>query len=140
MIVGDGRAKENLERVAAKHAPGRVHFMGWVDAAETKANLYASAECLVLAREGFPTVVGEAMACGTPVVSSRVGAVEEMIIDGITGWLYSSGDQEALIAVLANVISQPQLTASMRPRVLAVTERRISPAAVAANLQACFAK
>jgi glycosyltransferase involved in cell wall biosynthesis len=141
IIVGDGKDRENLELLAAEHAPGRVRFMGWVDAAEAKANLYASAECLVLAstREGFPTVVGEAMASGTPVVSSRVGAVEELVVDGITGWLYSSGDDKALIAALAIIISQPELTASMRRRVRAVAEHRISPAVVAANLQSCFA-
>jgi glycosyltransferase involved in cell wall biosynthesis len=141
IIVGDGKDKENLERVAAEHAPGRVRFMGWVDAAKAKANLYASAECLVLAstREGFPTVVGEAMACGTPVVSSRVGAVEELVMDGITGWLYSSGDDKALTGALAAIISQPELTASMRRSVRAVAEHRISPAAVAADLQSCFA-
>jgi glycosyltransferase involved in cell wall biosynthesis len=91
-------------------------------------------------REGFPTVIGEAMACGTPVASSRVGAVEEMVIDGVTGWLYPSRDDEALVAVLANIISNPDLAASMRPGVRIVAEQRISPRAVTGGLKACFDK
>jgi glycosyltransferase involved in cell wall biosynthesis len=142
IIVGDGEDREKLELIAAKLAPGRVRFVGWVDAVETKARLYASAECLVLAssREGFPSVVGEAMACGTPVVSSRVGAVEELVINGATGWLYSSGDDEALASTLALIISQPQLPASMREQARSLAESRVSPAAVLASLRMCFAR
>jgi glycosyltransferase involved in cell wall biosynthesis len=142
VIIGDGEDREKLKRVAAARAPGRVRFIGWVDAAEIKAAFYASAECLVLAswREGFPTVIGEAMACGTPVASSRVGAVEEMVMDGVTGWLYPSRDDEALVRVLANIISHPSLAISMRPRVRFVAEQRISPAAVTESLKACFDK
>jgi glycosyltransferase involved in cell wall biosynthesis len=72
------------------------------------------------------------MACGTPLASSRVGAVEEMVIDGVTGWLYPSRNDEALVAVLADIISNPNLAASMRPGVRIVAEQRISPGA------ACF--
>jgi glycosyltransferase involved in cell wall biosynthesis len=140
IIVGDGQDREKLERLAAVRARGRVRFLGWVHGAEVKASLYASAECLVMAswREGFPTVVGEAMACGTPVVSSRVGAVEEVVIDGVTGWLYPARDDEALIAVLADIISRPEHAASMRRQARIVAEQRVSPEAVTRRLKACF--
>ena len=80
------------------------------------------------------------MACGTPVVSSRVGAVEELVIDGVTGWLYPSRDDEALIAVLADIISRPELAASMRRQARVVAEQRVSPEAVTRRLKACFEK
>jgi glycosyltransferase involved in cell wall biosynthesis len=42
--------------------------------------------------ETFPLVVIEAFACGTPVIASRHGALGEIIKDGITGLLFTSGD------------------------------------------------
>ena len=41
--------------------------------------------------EGFPMVMTESLACGTPVVGSRLGAIEEIIDDGRTGLLFSPG-------------------------------------------------
>src|SRR6185295_10737314 len=75
LLVGNGRDDARLREVAAETAPGRIRFVGWVGEEDRKAQLYNCAECLILAswREGFPTVVGEAMSCGTPVLSSNVG-------------------------------------------------------------------
>ena len=69
-ILGDGRDREPLEAQASAVAAGRVRFLGWTSGADRLASVYNSAECLVLPslREGFPTVAGEAMACGTPVL------------------------------------------------------------------------
>jgi glycosyltransferase involved in cell wall biosynthesis len=141
LILGDGADRRKLEGLATAAVPGRIRFMGWVGTATTKAQFYAVAESLVLAslREGFPTVVGEAMACGTPVLSSRVGAVEELVIDGETGWLFRAGDDEGLRQALERALIQsPSDWARMRSRARAFSEQRVSPAAVTAALRECF--
>jgi len=140
VIVGEGPDRRALERLAAESAPGRVRFTGWVEGASGLAPLYNAAECLVLPslREGFPTVVGEAMACGTPVLASRVGGVGELVIEGETGWLLPPGDDHALGAGLASVLLHPERVASLRPRARQVAEARVAPAVVAAALRACF--
>ena len=63
------------------------HFFGPADAV-SKRKLLAGARCLlfpVLWEEPFGMVMIEAMACGTPVVALRAGAVPEVVIDGVTG-------------------------------------------------------
>lgn len=47
--------------------------------------------------EGIPTVIGEAMALGLPVVASRVGSVQEAVLDGVTGRLVPPRDPETLL-------------------------------------------
>lgn len=140
LIVGDGPDEKRLRRLVAEQGSDRVHFLGWVSDTKTKVQLYNTAECLMLPsrKEGFPTVVGEAMACGIPVLASQVGGVGELIIEGETGWLILPGDTEALKAKLSFVLAHPEVVASMRPQVRRMAEARVSPAAVAAELRKCF--
>ena len=142
VVVGEGPDGAMLRRHAEAHAPGRVRFVGWVAGTERLAAFYNTADCLVLPslREGFPTVVGEAMACGAPVLASRVGGVGELVIEGETGWLLPPGDDDALGAGLSFVLAHPEAVAAMRPRARCLAEERVSPAVVAAGLRKCFAE
>lgn len=63
-----------------------------------------------VAFEGGPTVLSEAHAVGTPVIGTRVGAMSELIDDGINGALVEPGDWRALSAVLADVAARPKAT------------------------------
>jgi glycosyltransferase involved in cell wall biosynthesis len=140
LVVGEGNDGPKLRRLAAELAPSRIRFQGWVSGAKGLAPLYNAAECLVLPSwsEGFPTVVGEAMACGTPVLASRVGGVDELVVEGQTGWLIPPGDDRALTAGLTFVLAHPDIVASMRPQARAMAEARVSPPVVAAALRQCF--
>lgn len=140
VIVGDGPDRQDLV-AASQGAPGRVRFAGWIGEPEVLAQVYNAAECLVLASrsEGFPTVVGEAMACGTPVLASRVGGVAELVVPERTGWLFEPGDDEALSRQLRWAMAHPAVVRAMRPEARQTAEMRVSPAIVAAALKTCFA-
>jgi glycosyltransferase involved in cell wall biosynthesis len=140
LIAGKGPDEEKLRRLAGEQVPGRVRFLGWVSRTEVKALLYNVADCLVLnsRSEGFPTVVGEAMACGTPVLASRVGGVGELVVEEETGWLFPPGDEEALRGRLLHIGTHPEFVAAMRPQVRNLAESRVSPAVVGAALRSCF--
>jgi glycosyltransferase involved in cell wall biosynthesis len=140
VIAGDGPDAAELKRVAERYAPGRVSFLGWVSGAPALAALYGAAECLVLPSksEGFPNVVAEAMACGTPVLASSVGGIAELVAEGETGWLVPPGDEDALAARLSFVLAQPEEIASMRVRARQAAERRVSPRVVAETLRRAF--
>jgi glycosyltransferase involved in cell wall biosynthesis len=80
------------------------------------------------------------MACGAPVLASRVGGVGELVVEDDTGWLVPPGDDDALRAGLSFVLAHPQAVASMRPRARRLAEERVSPTVVATELQRCFAE
>ena len=142
LIAGDGPDGPWLRALAEELAPGRIRCLGWVGDAEMLARLYNVAECLVLCsrHEGFPTVVGEALASGTPVLATRVGGVAEVVRDGVSGWLIPPEDPPALVDALSRVLRRPDLVDTMRPQARAMAEARLDPAVAAAALRECFSR
>jgi glycosyltransferase involved in cell wall biosynthesis len=141
LVAGDGADRARLERLANESAAGRVQFLGWISDPEMKAQLYNAAECLVLAstREGAPAVVSEALACGTPVVATDVGAISDLIVSGETGWLLQPADDDALASALADVLAQPEHVAAMRATCRQMAESHVSAEVVTAALKSGFA-
>jgi len=81
-----------------------------------KLNLwYGAADLVVLPslREGRPNVVLEALACGRPVLASRVGGVGELIEDGLQGRLVPAGQHEAFSQAATELLAQPQRLVQM---------------------------
>lgn len=77
--------------------------------------LYRRASVFVLPTyaDFSPNVLCEAMAMGLPVISTTVGAIGEIIVDGRTGFLVQPGDVDALRAHLRELIADPELRALM---------------------------
>jgi glycosyltransferase involved in cell wall biosynthesis len=141
LIAGDGPDRKRLEAMAAKQAPGRIHWLGWIGGVEERRNLYNVAEFLILPSrsEGFPTVVGEAMACGTPVVASDVGGVSELVVHGENGYLVDPACEADLGRTLSDALAHPETANMMRPRARTQAEQKVSQEAVADELQRSFA-
>jgi len=141
LIVGDGPEKERLRLLAAGTAPERIRFLGWVSSKGDLVSLYNAASCLVLCSitEGFPTVIAEAMACGTPAIASDVGAVDEIVRNGTTGWTIPPGDQAALCERLVHIARHDDELVTMRAAARTWAEAHLAPAVIAEQLQACFA-
>jgi glycosyltransferase involved in cell wall biosynthesis len=72
---------------------------------------YRAADLLVMPslREGLPNVVLEAMACGLPVVASRLpGSTDTMIADGVNGRLLTPGDTAGFASAIGDILGNPQ--------------------------------
>ena len=94
VIVGDGPCREELAQLARRiGVEQRVVFMPSMPQADLR-HLYSSADVLLLTstREGWPNVVLESLACGTPVVALDVGAVAEMLTDPLVGSIETTRD------------------------------------------------
>ncbi len=104
LIAGDGPLRGELAGLVDERGlAGRVRLLGLRD---DLPELYRACDALVLssAWEGMPNVVLEAMASGTPVVATAVGAVPEMVTDGETGYVVPPGDHAALAAAMERMM------------------------------------
>ncbi len=107
LVVGDGELRPELER-RAEGLP--VEFLGRQPVAEV-LQLMRSAALLVIPSEwyeGFPRVLVEAMATGTPVVASRLGGLAELLADGAIGEGFTAGDPRELAAAIRRLHSNPE--------------------------------
>lgn len=102
-----------------------IHFTGRVEAEEI-ARSYAAASVAIVPSlyEGFGFPAGEAMACEVPVVSTRAGALPEVVgTDGVTGVLVDPGSGPALARGIASLLDNPERAKAIgmagRQRVLA---------------------
>ncbi|MDA8326969.1 MAG: glycosyltransferase family 4 protein [Nitrospiraceae bacterium] len=99
VFAGEGPEKGKAETiVSSRNAGGRIHMIGSQTHGEMPKWLNA-ADIFVLPThfEGLPNVILEAMSCGLPVISTRVGGIPEVLKDGENGLFASLGDTGSLV-------------------------------------------
>lgn len=98
------------DRVAAAGLSERIRFCGEVPVDEV-ADWYRTLDLFVAPQrwEGFGLTPLEAMACGIPVLATRVGAFEDLLLDGQTGQLVDRDDAPAMARALETAMSSPQM-------------------------------
>jgi glycosyltransferase involved in cell wall biosynthesis len=108
VIVGRGPEEERLRRLTRELGlDARVRFEGVVPH-EALAPWYAAADLFALAteREGWPNAVLESLACGTPVVATRVGGVPEILRNDRVGFM-AERDDESFARALESALGRP---------------------------------
>ena len=123
LVAGDGPERASLEREAGP----RVRLLG-PQPRRRVLELYRAADGALLssAWENFPHAVVESLAVGTPVVSTDVGGVAEVVEDGVNGFLVSPGDADALAGAIRRLLADPQpLRAAAAPSVADYAAERV---------------
>lgn len=125
-LVGDGPEREGLERLTLDLGlADRVEFLGSVPRHMVLGYLSAArAAVLSSAWENLPHAAVEALSVGTPVVSTAVGGVPEVVRDGENGLLVPVGDVQALAGALQKMLDDDalhdRLAAGAQPSVAAM--------------------
>ena len=108
VLLGAGPLRSQLEELARElRISAHVHFAGscrhdqvpqWIAAADCV--------CLASGNEGLPNVLVESLACGRPVVATRVGGIPELVTSNDYGSLVEPGDIATLSASIENTLSK----------------------------------
>jgi glycosyltransferase involved in cell wall biosynthesis len=114
-LVGDGPEKTHLQGLAEQLGiAARITWRGWLSRAAVR-DAYRTADCLANPSlyEGMPNVVLEAMACGLPVIASKVPGNEEVVLDGETGFLFDLGRPNSLLTAIELLIKDRTLASEL---------------------------
>lgn len=128
VLVGDGPLRGEIESQARVLGISPfVHFAGQQNNVREWLNLF---DVFVLAstRESLPRAAREAMACGLPVIATRVGATREAVSDGHNGFLVAPGHVDALARAMIHLLFDPSLRVRMGAFSRQMIEDRFSQA------------
>jgi len=113
-IVGSGPQEDAVQALAARH--GHVEAPGFMSG-DALAEVLAGAAFLVVPSinyEGFPKAIAEAYAHGLPVLASKLGALAEVVEEGVTGRLVPHADPAALADTARAMLADRALLQDMR--------------------------
>jgi glycosyltransferase involved in cell wall biosynthesis len=134
VVVGDGPQRAALAAEAsALGLDGTVHFAGH---RQNAANELRAADVVAVSSlwEGSPLVVVEALRLGRPLVATAVGAIPQVVEDGVTGRLVASQDADALAAAILDLLGEPDRAADLGAAGQALVERTFDPAVLSAQV------
>lgn len=110
LIMGDGELSEAIETSLQEGGvAAHVELQGWTSHDDLPKYLN-QLRLLVLPSytEGLPNIMLEAMACGTPVLATSIGAIPDIIVDGRTGFIMENNSPECIVANVIRALNSPE--------------------------------
>jgi glycosyltransferase involved in cell wall biosynthesis len=115
-LIGKGTLQRQMEATISQyHLQSSVRVMPWISQSEL-LKWYSGADFLVLPSrsEGLSRVLLEAMACGLPVVGSRVSGTSDHVVNNVTGYLFAPGNTQELAEILGKISQDRSFNQHMR--------------------------
>lgn len=139
-LVGDGARREYQERAQALGLGERVQFTGWLEP-DAVHRVLAAADVYVLPShyEGLPLGLLEALAAGLAVLTTRVGALPEILRDGESALLVPHADAAALEEALFRLVTDADLRARLSSAAHALYEAHFTVAHFTAAIELQYA-
>ena len=115
-IIGDGEEKQNIIKYvkskdinfSTNNSPSTIQFTSWIKDIDI-ANAGMDIICLCSKNEGTPVSLIEAQASGKPIVSTRTGGIENIVIENKTALLSENGDLERFSTNLLKMINSQEI-------------------------------
>ena len=126
LMIGDGPERTGAEKLAKKLGIEEdVRFLGKLEAIEEVLSV-SDLFLMPSEKESFGLAALEAMACEVPVVSSNVGGIPELNIDGVTGFLSEVGDIDEMSKNALHILNKENLPAFKQKALMRAKEFDIS--------------
>jgi len=117
VIAGSGSQMKALKKLTEKlELENSVYFIGWQSQEETRSHLMDASVLAVPSRctlhgdsDGIPNILVEALALGTPVVTTTASAANEVVVDSVNGLLVQPDNPELLANALASLLASKEL-------------------------------
>lgn len=128
-VIGDGPLRRSLISEVKKKNMTNVHFLGYitgeklVDEMKNSIAIILPSECY----ENNPMVILEAFGLGKPAIGSRIGGIPELVVDGETGFTFSSRDAEDLRNKIKYSLENPDLIIKMGKNARRFVEENFNP-------------
>ncbi len=138
-VVGDGALRPELENLARElGCSDAIYFLGYRrDLVRIAAG--SDAALLTSDNEGTPVALIEAAAAGRPAISTRVGGVSDIVIEG-AGLLAPAGDDAVIAAYMAQLAEDPVLRRRMGARAREHVRKRFAADRLISDIDALYSR
>ncbi|WP_236974510.1 N-acetyl-alpha-D-glucosaminyl L-malate synthase BshA [Membranihabitans maritimus] len=114
LMIGDGPERPNIERLCREI--GLCHEIRFLGKQDAISEILAISDVFILpsANESFGLAALEAMACKVPIISTNIGGIPEVNIEGETGFLSNVGDIKDMAKNTLKILENPELHETFR--------------------------
>lgn len=139
LLAGNGNQEEGIALAKKYNIAERVKFLGWVRG-EDKDKVFRTSSlfCLPSYAEGFPMAVLDAWAYGLPVITTPVGGIPDIVVDGKNGLLFNPGDINALAEKLDTLIKDTELRNKLSEEARLLADTTFNVATIAQQLDEIY--
>lgn len=135
VFAGNGEIEEGKMMAKNLGIEQQCIFLGWISGEEKdKAFKEASIFCLPSYAEGFPMAVLDAWAYGLPVITTPVGGVPDIVVDGENGLLFTPGNIDELSIKLDMLIQDEFLQQKLSKEAIGLAETTFNATTIAQEL------